>query len=285
MVLHRISVVITTLFNGCFYMQGQTTDIMSFNIRYDNPKDNENWWENRKGELANLIDYYHPDFVGIQEGLNDQVEFIKENTRGYDYIGVGRDDGLDKGEYTAIYYDSTKFHLIRTETFWLSESPETISVGWDASMERICTYGIFENKGTGDTLHIFNTHFDHRGERARLMSAKLIVSKINHYQLNLHKVVLMGDLNCEPGSEPIEHLKTGLEDGKEISEREFYGPLGTFNGFDQNLIPKRRIDYVFTINQEVLSYRHINDRRSNNFCVSDHLPVLIKIKDNSANQN
>ena len=258
-------------------LQSQSITVMTFNIRYDNANDNENWWDNRKDEVVNLIEYYHPDFLGIQEGLNHQVKFIRENTTNYRSIGVGRDDGKKKGEFSAIYYDATKFELIEQITFWLSEDPDTISIGWDAALERICTYGKFKDKSTSEILYIFNTHFDHKGEKSRIMSTKLILNKIEEYSSENSKVVVMGDLNSEPRDEPILNLKTKFDDAMAISAKKFYGPIGTFNNFDTKLIPNKRIDYIFTQNLNVISYRHIDDRRKNNLWVSDHLPVLIEI--------
>ena len=112
---------------------------MTYNIRYNNPNDNENWWENRKEEVVHMIKYYHPDIFGIQEGLNDQVNYLNNSLPNYSYTGVGRDDGKEKGEYTAIFYNSDKFELINSKTYWLSNTPNKVSVGWDASMERITT--------------------------------------------------------------------------------------------------------------------------------------------------
>lgn len=263
---------------GYSQIYGQTTGIMTFNIRYDNPNDHENSWEFRKNEAVGLIAYYHPDFLGIQEGLYRQVAFIQQHCANYNYIGVGRDDGDQKGEFSAIYYDTTKFSLIAQETFWLSEHPDTISVGWDASMERICTYGKFKNKTTNDTIHIFNTHFDHIGTLARKRSAELILQKIAAYGLTKEKLVVMGDLNAEPTSEPIMLLRKSLDYGFELAEKEFYGPLSTFNGFNPTLASDNRIDYIFTKNLAIYSYRHIDDRRINHLCISDHFPVLIEIK-------
>jgi len=268
---------------GSCLIYGQTTTIMTFNIRYDNPEDNENSWEYRKNEVAGLIEYYHPDFLGIQEGLYNQVDFIQKNTSNYKYIGVGRDDGDKKGEYSAVYYDSIKFKLLAQNTFWLSENPNKISVGWDASMERICTYGKFKNIKTNDTINIFNTHFDHIGIEARKMSAKLILNKIREYGLSNAKVVVMGDLNSTPLSNVVITFRKELDYGFENSEKIFYGPLGTFNDFDNHLEIKNQIDYIFTKNLSLFSYRHIDDKRRNNLCISDHFPVLIEV--NNATQN
>ena len=260
---------------------GQTS-VMSYNIRYDNPSDNENSWENRKNEVAGLIEYYHPDFLGIQEGLYNQVDFIQKNTSNYKYIGVGR-DGEKKGEFSAIYYNATKFELIAQNTFWLSNTPNKISIGWDAALPRICTYGEFKNKLTNDSLYIFNTHFDHIGVKARKMAAKLILKKIIEYKLINARVIVMGDLNATPTSDPVAIFRKELDYSFKKSFNKFYGPLGTFNGFNNCLEIKKRIDYIFTKNINVLSYHHIDDKRVNNLCISDHFPVLIEIKNTTAN--
>ncbi|MCH4551433.1 endonuclease/exonuclease/phosphatase family protein [Aestuariibaculum lutulentum] len=267
-----LSIVFTSL-----AIQAQTT-VMSFNIRYDNANDKANWWEYRKTEVAKLIDYYHPDFLGIQEGLHHQVTFIKDHMTNYDFIGVGRDDGKTKGEYSALFYDSSKYDVLKQDTFWLSETPEQISVGWDASMERICTYGLFKNRNTGEVIYIFNTHFDHIGPKAQEESSKLILKTIEQLGITKEKLVVMGDLNSEPKSPPIQTLKTKLNDGLETTSSPFYGPLGTFNNFDPMAELNKRIDYIFTKNATVLRYRHIDDRRINGLCVSDHLPVFVKLK-------
>lgn len=253
---------------------------MSFNIRYDNPHDGQNSWKNRKEELTNLIEYYHPDFLGIQEGLYNQVHYIQNNTTKYMNIGVGRDDGKTKGEFVTIFYDTTKFELMQHNTFWLSENADSVSIGWDAALERICTYGKFKDKRTDRILHIFNAHFDHVGTKARVMSAMLILSKVNKYCTDSSKIVFLGDLNSEPKSETINILKSIFNDGLEVSMEKFYGPIGTFNGFTNDmLIPNKRIDYIFVKNLAVNYYRHIDDRLQNNYWISDHLPILIEVSD------
>ncbi|GBF19979.1 MULTISPECIES: endonuclease/exonuclease/phosphatase family protein [Arenibacter] len=256
----------------------QTTNLISFNIRYDNTSDTINNWNKRKASLASLIQHYDADIVGIQEGLHHQVDYLNNALNGYSYVGVGRDDGQQKGEYSAIFYNSDKFKVLKTNTFWLSETPEKVSVGWDASMERICTYAMFENVTSKKQFYVFNTHFDHRGMQARVNSAELIYKKIKEINTSDLPVILMGDLNLTPDTEPIQFLKKHLTDAMGISKKPFYGPIGTFNGFDQDRIMENRIDYIFVNNIEVLSYTHIDDRMANNMHISDHLPVLMTIK-------
>jgi endonuclease/exonuclease/phosphatase family metal-dependent hydrolase len=258
------------------FAQSQTA--MTYNIRYDSPNDGDNRWDNRRAELVGLIQFYEPDFLGVQEALYQQLQYIDDNLSDYTYIGVGRDDGKKKGEFSAIFYDSAKYDLLKTSTFWLSENSDTVSVGWDASMERICTFGLFENKITRQKIWVFNTHFDHIGEVARQESAKLIVEKIKMINTENYPVILMGDFNALPKDKPIKLLSKKMADAFKFSEKPPYGTVGTFNGFKINEAITKRIDYIFTKKLTVLSYRNIDDKRQNNLQISDHLPVLIEFE-------
>jgi endonuclease/exonuclease/phosphatase family metal-dependent hydrolase len=255
---------------------GQTTRLMTYNIRYANPNDGVNYWENRKEKLASLVQYYEPAFLGIQEGLLRQVEYLDSCLESFSYIGVGRDDGKQKGEFCALYYDTALFRVIIDSTFWLSETPHIPSNGWDANLNRICTYGLFEHLETKARIWVMNTHFDHRGRQARENSARLVLKRIEELDTGNLPLVLMGDFNATPDDKPIQILTSKLSDGAAISQKPLYGPPGTSNGFREDEIV-RRIDYLFTGNVRVLSYAHIDDRRDNNLHVSDHLPVLMEI--------
>ena len=256
---------------------GQVNKIMTINIRYDTPRDSIDRWDNRKSELVEMVRYYEPEIFGIQEGLLNQVLYLEENLGTYARIGVGRDDGKDKGEFSAIFYNKEKLSLHKESTFWLSETSEKISIGWDASMERVCTYGLFERKEDRKKIWIFNTHYDHIGKVARRESSKLILQKINEINTNNIPVVLMGDFNAEPDDEPIQLLTKDLDDASKLAKNGIYGPKGTYTGFHKNVIAKRRIDYIFTKNLRVKKYRHIDDKMKNNNYISDHLPVLIEM--------
>lgn len=257
-------------------LHGQTTRLMTYNIRYDNPDDGVNNWDNRKEKMSALINHYEPAFLGIQEGLLHQVQFLDSCLPAYDYIGVGRDDGKQKGEYCAIFFDTTLFKVLMDSTFWLSETPGIPSSGWDASLHRICTYGLFENLGTKQRIWVMNTHFDHRGHMARDNSARLLADRAEQINEKDLPLVLMGDFNATPEDAPVRILRSVLSDAAEISEKPVYGPPGTSNGFRNDVIV-RRIDYLFCTNVRVLSYSHIDDRRDDNGHVSDHLPVLMEI--------
>jgi endonuclease/exonuclease/phosphatase family metal-dependent hydrolase len=238
----------------------------------------ENSWTIRKNKVSQILIQYAPSIIGIQEGLLNQVQYLDSCLTNYDYVGVGRDDGKEQGEFCAIYFDTIRYSLLNHSTFWLSETPDIISVGWDAALERICTYGLFKDRKTTEEFWVFNTHFDHMGARAREQFSGLIlkmIKKINHRSLPL---ILMGDFNSIPDSPPVNKIKTDLSDASQISLEELQGPMGTFNGFNADLSIEKRIDYIFTGNFKVLSYIHINDRLNNNRHISDHLPVMVKIQ-------
>ena len=250
---------------------------MSYNIRYDNTWDKENSWILRKNEVRQVFLKYAPSIIGVQEGLFNQVEYIDSCLIDYDYIGVGRDDGKEQGEFCPIYFDTTRYTLEKHSTFWLSENPDTVSIGWDAALERICTYGLFKDRKTKEHLWVFNTHFDHMGVISREKSSGLILDKIKTVNHQYFPIVLMGDFNSAPNSPPIAKLKTLLFDGADISLKKLKGPIGTYNGFKIDMPIEKRIDYIFFKDLKILSYTHIDDRLNNGRHISDHLPVMIEI--------
>ncbi len=253
--------------------------IMSLNIRFDNPSDGPDRWEERKEELCGMLLKHHPDFLGIQESLPAQVSYIDQRLKDHAFIGFGRDGKGTESESVPLFYDRSKFRLLGSEVFWLSETPGKPSKGWDAALNRVTTYGVFESLESGDTLHVFNTHFDHRGEVARKESAELLVKKIESLDLADKKLILMGDLNSLPEEEPVMALKQVLKDSREISGNPPTGPLGTFNSFDPGEEPRDRIDYIFTLNVRVRNYANLDDKRSNGRWISDHLPVLVELSE------
>lgn len=256
---------------------GQSIKVITYNIRYDNPNDGVNRWDNRKDFLTNQIKFNEPDFMGIQEGLMHQVSYIDSTFPQYNYIGAGRNEGKLEGEFSALFYNSTKFNYLKGSTFWLSETPDVPSKGWDAAYKRICTYGLFESKKSKEKLWIFNTHLDHRGVEAREESAKLIIEKINELNSKNYPVVFMGDLNLEPNTEPIKNLSKELVDSRSASKIVF-GPVGTFNGFNFSEPVTRRIDYIFVSRGDidVLKYAVLSDSKDCRY-PSDHLPVFAEI--------
>jgi len=254
--------------------RSQEIKVMTYNIKYDNVNDTVNNWNDRKVAMVGLLNDKVPDFIGMQEVLLNQLEYLDNALSGYEYIGVGRDDGKKKGEFSPILYHTKNHKLLMSNTIWLSKTPDKISVGWDAAMERICTYGLFQNKTSQEKIWIFNTHFDHIGVKARKNSAKLILKKIKELNTERLPVILMGDLNLGPEEKPILLIKKNMDDGTVISKTPMKGPKGTFNGFDLDDPMVRRIDYIFTNALEVESYEHIHERLPNGKHISDHLPVV-----------
>lgn len=251
-------------------------NVMSYNIRYSTPDDGVNAWEIRKDWVKDLVAYYETDILGVQEALKDQVDYILKESP-YEMEGVGRDDGQTKGEYTAIYYRKDRFKKLDSGNFWLSETPEKPSKGWDAHIIRICTWVKLRDQQTKKDFFVFNTHYDHMGVTAREKSSELIKKKIQQIA-GKFPVILTGDLNTQPDTPPISVLKTLLKDAKEVSKTKPYGPEGTFTAFKFDAELKERIDYIFVNEQvEVLKFAILSDSKEQRY-PSDHLPVLIKMQ-------
>ncbi|MDQ2179089.1 endonuclease/exonuclease/phosphatase family protein [Marinifilum sp. D714] len=265
-------IIILGLLTNSLYAQ----KFMTYNLRYDNPNDGINKWELRKENIIDLICEYHPDVFGTQEGLCHQLEFLDSNLTGYSYVGVGRDDGKKKGEYCAIFYKHSVYKIVKESTFWLSTTPNEISVGWDAVLERICTYALFEDKKSGKQFWVFNAHFDHVGEKAQYESAKLILRKIQKLNQGNLPVVLMGDLNLKPKSEAIKYLADNMIDSHLKAEAK--AKIGTFNAFKHDEPVTDRIDYIFVDNSTKIVNYKIIDLKVDGRYPSDHLPVMIEIK-------
>ena len=247
---------------------------MSYNIRLDVESDGVNKWDNRKEGLISLIKEENPDVLGIQEGLPNQINYLSKELEDYNMIGQGRDGG-DNGEYSAIYYKSEKLRLEKAETFWLSETPDIPSIGWDAALNRIATLGVFRIKKSNENLIVYNSHFDHIGIQARVKSVSIILNHIKDNDFINNAIIVMGDLNAEPNDAPIKLLAENLEDS--FNSFPIEKPFGTFSGFDLESKLLNRIDYIFTKNIEVIEYRHIQKRLPNKLWPSDHLPIFISI--------
>lgn len=250
----------------------QEINVMTFNIRYDNVNDGDDRWDERKTEVIELINRHAPQVIGLQEALLHQVEFVDSLLTDFAYIGVGRDDGKKAGEFTPIFYDSTKLELMDQGTFWLSTTPDSISIGWDAALPRISTYGILKEKESEKLIWVYNAHFDHIGEIARISSAATIVQHMSKNNISKSPVVLIGDLNATPDSRPIELLNNHFTDSMADSNQ------GTYWGFDPKETAKRRIDYIFVKDIEFTNAKIIKDLRNNERHISDHLPVMVTIQ-------
>ena len=258
------------VFNSCSNYS-ERINIMTYNIRLDTEADGINMWDNRKEGIVSLIKEERVDILGIQEGLPSQIEYLSKQLDGYSMIGEGRDGG-NNGEYSAIYYNN-KMKLIETETFWLSETPEIPSIGWDAAIKRITTVGLFKMIDSDKELLVYNSHFDHIGKIAREKSVGVILNHIKENDYQNTALIVMGDFNAKPDDLPIELLSEELDDSFKILPIE--NPIGTFNGFDLDSKLLDRIDYIFTKNIKITNYKHLDKKLSSGLWPSDHLPILI----------
>lgn len=257
----------------------QKLKLMTYNIRLDLASDGENAWPNRKEHWASQVTFYEPDIFGIQEALPHQVTDIAALLANYSYIGIGR-DGIGKGESSNIFFKKKRFKVVQESTFWLSETPDTISKGWDAALNRVCTYALLEDTKTKQTFWVFNTHLDHIGETARTNSIQVILSKIQQLNTKNYPVFFMGDFNSEPTEDRIIKLKREMQDSRDICKEKPFGPSGTFNAFKHNEPVTKRIDYIFLSKDNpfiVEKYAVLSDSKELRY-PSDHLPVFIELE-------
>lgn len=262
--------------------QDNSLQVMTFNIRYNNAGDSINAWPNRKDKASSQILFHHPHILGVQEALWDQIEDLSRVLTEYKHVGVGRDDGAKKGEFSAIFYDTTRLQLLDSKTFWLSATPETIgSKGWDAQLPRIVTYARFKDRKTKKEFYHFNTHFDHRGKVARHESAKLLLQRVEQIAGKV-PAVITGDFNAKPNDEPIQVIMDTqnplrLKDAKALSKSPHYGPTSTFNSFKATDIGTEPIDYIFLKgNWDVWQHACITQTWGGLFA-SDHFAQFAKI--------
>lgn len=265
-------------------MLSQSLLVGSYNVRYQNAGDSlkGNGWERRLLELCAQIEFLRPDIFGTQECLAAQLNDLQAGLPAYKYIGAGRDDGISRGEHSAIFYRTDRLRLLRSGNFWLSQTPDVPSKGWDAALPRICTWGEFEDVASRQRFFFFNLHFDHVGTTARKESARLILYKTKEIAGNA-PIVLTGDFNVDQRSEPYLVLTADsyLKDTY-VCTRQRYAPTGTFNSFDPDKHTDSRIDHIFvspTIfveNYAVLTDGYW-DEQGQRRTLSDHYPVLARI--------
>jgi endonuclease/exonuclease/phosphatase family metal-dependent hydrolase len=257
----------------------QSLKIMTYNIRLAIASDGENNWQNRKDYFNAQIQFYEPDILGVQEAVPQQVIDLNNALTQYDNVGMGR-DGIGKGESSNIYFKRDRFQCKESGTFWLSPTPDTISKGWDAAYNRVCTYALFKDKKTKKKFWVFNTHLDHVGEEAKSKGLQLIVSKMGSLNAKGFPVILMGDFNSEPETSRIKDLKEVMNDSRDISKEKPFGPSGTFNAFKHNEPVTRLIDYIFVSKSGkivVKKYAILSDSKDLRY-PSDHLPVYVELK-------
>lgn len=267
--------------------EGGSIDVMSFNIRYGSANDGENSWKYRREMVCEFVRDSGAEVIGVQEALAFQLDEIAEVLEGYEMVGVGREDGKTKGEFSAIFYDAERFNVTDSGTFWLSERPEEPgSKSWKTACERICTWARLVEKDSGKGIYVYNTHFDHVSQLAREKGAALVAGRISGRKSD-DPFLLMGDLNAGEDNRVIRFLKGDEEiDGskagvKMVDSFRVVKPdeemVGTTNGRFKGKVNGAKIDYVFVseefrvVDAEIVRY-NIDGRYP-----SDHYPVSAKL--------
>ncbi len=273
----RCSILLFVLFYSL--MNGQDFKIMTYNIRMDTESDGSNAWSKRKDILLEQLRRYKPEIIGFQEVTPGQLDFLADNLENYAYVGKGREEN-NLGESSNIFYDKIKFNVLDAATFWLSDTPDQVSKGWDAACNRVCTYALLQDKITLSTFYVFNTHLDHKGEMAKTKALELIIQQIKARNIKKYPVFLIGDFNSEPNTERIRWLSKMMIYTRTIALKPNYGPKSTFNAFIYDNPILKEIDYIFMSQDqkfEVLDYSIIMESKENRY-PSDHFPVMITVK-------
>ena len=266
------------------FSYAQKTDliVLTYNIRLAIPGDAPNTWNNRKENVFSNVRYAKPAVFGLQEVLKEQLDDFENAFPAYKRIGVGRDDGKEAGEFSPLFYDSLKFSLQSSSTFWLSQTPQVAgSRGWDAACNRVVSWAKLRDKKSGIEFFVFCTHFDHMGETARRNSAELLLHAADSLA-GSRPAVVMGDFNASPASEPYRIITDPanpihLTDAKLISSKK-EGPEYTFTGFKVGGIPGDRIDYIFLKGIKKVDKYNVNPKNSGEYYPSDHLPVSARLR-------
>ena len=265
--------------------------VMSFNIRYGTANDGENSWAYRKEFLVEVILRESPDLIGTQEGLRFQLDYIKEAMPGYGEIGVGRNDGITAGEYSAIFYNHDRFSVLDSGTFWFSDTPEVPgSKHWGNNITRICSWAWFEDRESGRTFYHYNLHLDHESQMSRERSVELLAARI-HDRSDPAPVIVTGDFNAAEGNRAIRYLKGASPRASLRTESSPSPPIlrdtfrvlypdreevGTFNGFGDTT-SRGKIDYVLTDERwQVIGAQIVRTSREGRY-PSDHFPVTARL--------
>ncbi len=248
--------------------------LATFNIRCPMDK-TPNSWEERAARVNGLVAKHGFELIGLQEATARQIDDML--TPGWAYVGVGRDDGQGKGEFSCIFYKKERFEVRESGTFWLSETPDVPgSKSWKTECTRVCTWAHLRDRTTGKVFWFFNTHLDHRSAEARENGMALILKRIGMVEKG-EPVILTGDMNAVPESEPIAKARAVLRDAASISQTPHKGPLATFNGFRVGQAHTAQIDYIFVSSGIGVRAHATLDDMVDGLYPSDHFPVMAEL--------
>ena len=272
--MKRVILSLIVIFTALpFSMKAQNNDkelkVMSYNIRLGSGKDGTNSWQLRYTATAEMLKDQMPDVFGVQEALSYQVLFIEDNFRNYGCVGVGREDGKKEGEHMSIFWNKKTVSMIKWDTFWLSETPEEPSMGWDAACYRTATWALMKCRKTGKKFYFVNTHLDHVGVEARRNGLKLIVDRIAQINPEGYPMVLTGDFNMSPESPELEGLDAVMSSTRKIAAKT--DNHDTYNGWGRG---SGIIDYIYISGfGSCPEYKTVTDRYADRKFVSDHYPI------------
>ncbi len=256
----------------------QSYIVGTYNLRYDNPADSGNLWVQRSSVIAQLIRFHDFDILGTQEGLINMLEDLSEALPEYKRYGIGRADGKDAGEHSEIFYKKKKFKMLDAGDFWLSETPDTPSLGWDATCcNRICSWVLLKDKKTKTKFYVFDTHYDFQMDSARNESSKLVLRKIKKIVGN-KPVIFMGDLNGDNTSKWYKRIADSrkLKDTYKLAKHPYaFNP--SWQDFGKRIMLSDLIDHIFVSKKfKVRRWGILSDTYHGKY-PSDHFPILTEL--------
>jgi endonuclease/exonuclease/phosphatase family metal-dependent hydrolase len=276
--LKKTSITVAALMFICAAAFAQKLVIGTYNLRNDNKGDIGNLWVRRAPVVANLLRFHQFEIFGIQEGFKNQLDDINKALPEFEHYGRGRDDGKDAGEHSSIFWNKSKFRLLKKGDFWLSENPDVPGKGWDAlCCNRICTWVYLQDLRSGRKFYYFNAHFDHQGKIARVESSKLILKKIREIAGN-EPAVFTGDLNGDHKSEWYLTLAdSGILTDTYTQVEHPYENNSSFNSFGKDVEGFGVIDHVFVTKDFKADRWGILTDTYHGKYPSDHFPVLTEV--------
>ncbi len=246
--------------------------VMSYNIRMGSANDGTNSWNFRFAATYEMLMDQSPDVFGVQEAFDYQVFYIEEMC-GYESVGVGRDDGRKKGEHMSIFWNKKTVSMLKWGTFWLSDTPDKPSKGWDAACMRTATWALMKCRKTGSKFYFINTHLDHRGTEAQKNGLKLVVEKITELNTDNYPVVLTGDFNIKPDNKALVELDSKMQSARKVAVKSDNN--ATFNGWGKS---SDIIDYIYISGFSSCSeYQTVTKKYNDRKFISDHYPIVARL--------
>lgn len=280
-IIFALSCAFVLLSSSCKEEQKTELNVMSFNLRLDAKSDSLNNWQYRKAVAGQIVTDKSIDVLGVQEALSNQMEDMKAALPDYSWVGVGREDGIANGEFSAIFYKKDKFKSLKSGTFWLSETPDVAgSMGWDAACTRVATWTVLEDIANQRKIFVINTHLDHVGKVARIEGVTLMLQKAIEEAKGL-PLIITGDFNSTPDSDVIAHIKKQTSPkvllAREIAENS-KDKKGTFHDFGRNIEGNDAyIDYIFVSDAVQVLFYEVVDEKLGDVYLSDHNPIWAKV--------